>query len=443
MFRNETKQGTLKYFYYLLGIIGISLAGFSLITFISTKPPVISGIEGLEKLPRKKEIPIKIESKSALKSVMITISQGNITKELLPLSKPGGKTAEYLLKVEPKKLDIKDGTASIKLTVKSGLFSKTEKQFEAVIDTVAPVLSVLDSSYITDLGSATAVLAEATGADSVYVKIGDKTYPAVNSIFKNKNHYFCIYPLDVDYKETIPINAVAEDDAGNVVMTGVKTIFKPTVFKKDVLKISDDFIKRQVFTLLGLTEGEVEPVDAFKKVNEVWRAENEAKIKELTSKSVSEILWQGAFIQMKNTKVFAHFGDIRSYEYGGKIISGSRHMGFDLASLANSPVPASNTGIVQFAGNLGIYGNTIIIDHGLGLMSLYGHLSSILVKEGDKVTKGSIIAKSGMTGFAGGDHLHFAILCHGVYVNPVQWWDIMWIDKRINLVLKKGSMSLE
>ncbi|QWR78638.1 M23 family metallopeptidase [Candidatus Magnetomonas plexicatena] len=439
MFRNEKSSGILKYVYYVLGIAVASIAAFSLYTLISVKPPVISGLEGLEKLPRKKEIPVKIVSKSTLKSVSITITQGDGTKtEEIVSDKPGEKSADYLLKIEPVKLGIKDGTAHVKVIIKSGLFSKTEKQFDTVIDTIPPIISVLDSTYISDQGSATAVLIEASGADSVYVKIADKTYPAVNSIFKNKNHYFCIYPLDVEYNGTTPLNAVAEDSAGNVVMTPIKTIFKPTVYRKDTLKISDNFIKRQVYPLLGITEGEMPPVDAFIKLNEGWRTENEAKISEITSKSVNEILWQGAFIQMKNTQVFAHFGDIRSYEYSGKIISGSRHMGYDLASLANSPVPAANSGIVQFAGNLGIYGNAIIIDHGLGLMSLYGHLSAILVKEGDKVVKGGIIAKSGMTGFAGGDHLHFAIICHGVYVSPVQWWDKLWIEKRIYLVLKKG-----
>ncbi|MBF0463805.1 MAG: M23 family metallopeptidase [Nitrospirae bacterium] len=439
MFRNEKSSGLIRFTYYGLGIVIAALVIFLLYTLISSKPPVISGLDGLAKLPRKKDVPIKIDCKSTIKSVSITISQGDNTKAQEILSdNPGKKTADYLLKIEPVKLSLKDGTAQIKVIIKSGLFTKTEKMFETVIDTIPPIIAVLDSTYISDQGSATAVLIEASGADSVYVKIGDKTYPAVNSIFKNKNHYFCIYPLDVDYNGTVPLTAVAEDNAGNMVMTPIKTIFKPTVYRKDIIKISDDFIKRQVYPLLGITEGEMPPVDAFIKLNEGWRKDNEAKIQEISAKSVSEILWQGAFIQMKNTKVFAHFGDIRSYEYGGKIISGSRHMGYDLASLANSPVPAANSGIVQFAGNLGIYGNAIIIDHGLGLMSLYGHLSAIMVKEGDKVVKGGIIAKSGMTGFAGGDHLHFAIICHGVYVSPVQWWDKLWIDKRISLVLNKG-----
>jgi len=94
-------------------------------------------------------------------------------------------------------------------------------------------------------------------------------------------------------------------------------------------------------------------------------------------------------------------------------------------------VDAANSGIVRFAGDLGIYGNTVIIDHGLGLMSLYGHLSTILVKEGQAINKGEIIAKTGSTGLAGGDHLHFGILMHGYEVTPLPWWDAHWIKVNV------------
>ena len=76
---------------------------------------------------------------------------------------------------------------------------------------------------------------------------------------------------------------------------------------------------------------------------------------------------------------------------------------------------------------LGIYGNCVIIDHGMGVQSLYGHLSSFDVKVGDTVTRGQIVGRSGMTGLAGGDHLHFTMLVGGRMVNPVEWWDPHWI----------------
>jgi len=95
------------------------------------------------------------------------------------------------------------------------------------------------------------------------------------------------------------------------------------------------------------------------------------------------------------------------------------------------PVLAANDGKVLHASWLGIYGNCLILDHGMGVASLYGHLSSIDVKVGDSVTKGQTLGRSGMTGLAGGDHLHFTMLVSGHPVNPVDWWDPHWIRDRI------------
>src|SRR5688500_20374453 len=83
------------------------------------------------------------------------------------------------------------------------------------------------------------------------------------------------------------------------------------------------------------------------------------------------------------------------------------------------------------AGDLGIYGNCVVIDHGLGVQSLYGHLTTIDVKAGDTVEKGRQIGRSGMTGLAGGDHLHFTMLVGGEQVTPVDWWSAQWLQDRV------------
>jgi murein DD-endopeptidase MepM/ murein hydrolase activator NlpD len=115
------------------------------------------------------------------------------------------------------------------------------------------------------------------------------------------------------------------------------------------------------------------------------------------------------------------------------------HLGFDLASTAASPLVAANSGKVLHAGWLGIYGNCVIIDHGMGIASLYGHLSSIEAKAGDPVKRGQQIGRSGMTGLAGGDHLHFTMLVQGRAVNPVEWWDSHWIADRIDRKLREAG----
>ena len=130
---------------------------------------------------------------------------------------------------------------------------------------------------------------------------------------------------------------------------------------------------------------------------------------------------------------------LRSYLYGGKRVDSQVHLGFDLASTARAAVPASNDGRVAFTGTLGIYGETVILDHGLGLFSLYGHLSEISVEEGQRVVRGAPIGRTGQTGLAGGDHLHFAMLVHGVFVDPLEWFDGRWIREHVEAKLGRAG----
>ncbi len=137
--------------------------------------------------------------------------------------------------------------------------------------------------------------------------------------------------------------------------------------------------------------------------------------------------------------MFSNFAEPRTYVDGGRTVDTQVHVGFDLASTKLSPVPAANAGQVAFVGPLTIYGNTVILDHGLGLQTLYAHLSSIAVKAGDAVTKGQELGRSGTTGLAVGDHLHFEVLVSGVSVTPLEWWDGKWIRDRVNKPLKEAS----
>ena len=138
-----------------------------------------------------------------------------------------------------------------------------------------------------------------------------------------------------------------------------------------------------------------------------------------------------AFQQLGNSAVQAQFADARTYIYNGKEVDQQVHLGFDLATTANAPISAAQRGVVVHADDLGIYGNCVVIDHGLGVQSLYGHLSSIGVRVGDKVEKGQEIGRSGQTGLAGGDHLHFTTLVGGEQVTPVDWWSTQWMQDRV------------
>jgi murein DD-endopeptidase MepM/ murein hydrolase activator NlpD len=127
----------------------------------------------------------------------------------------------------------------------------------------------------------------------------------------------------------------------------------------------------------------------------------------------------------------AGWAQARTYKHNGLIIDRQTHLGLDLASTAGAPVPAANAGTVAFSGDLGIYGQAVILDHGQGVFSLYGHLSSLGVKQGEQVARGAAVGASGQTGMAGGDHLHFSMLVSGTFVSPAEWLDAHWIADNV------------
>lgn len=125
--------------------------------------------------------------------------------------------------------------------------------------------------------------------------------------------------------------------------------------------------------------------------------------------------------------------------HNGVKIDEQTHMGQDLASTFHAPVPAANNGRVVFADDLGIFGKLVIIDHGLGLQSLYSHLSEISVAVGDTLKKGDLLGKTGVTGLAGGDHLHFGILLHGIQIQPLDWFDARWLRNMLTNRLAQAN----
>jgi murein DD-endopeptidase MepM/ murein hydrolase activator NlpD len=241
-------------------------------------------------------------------------------------------------------------------------------------------------------------------------------------------HRFSMFPFPWNVSAyAIPL-AFARNGAG----TEVTTTFWLKVFPKS-FRSSDITLKDKDLTKVV---GELDPdgtgslVERFVKLNKDMRQTNTQQIYELRKKTVNKILWSGPFIPVKGTRE-SFFADRRSYYYNGKKVDEQVHLGYDLAQTNNVAVKAANSGRVIWADRLGIYGNCVIIDHGYSLQSLYGHMSRLMVKEGDMIQKEQQIGVSGATGMAFGDHVHFSMLIDGYQVDPKEWWDEHWIHDRI------------
>jgi len=175
--------------------------------------------------------------------------------------------------------------------------------------------------------------------------------------------------------------------------------------------------------------------ETFVKVNKEVREKNVKTIREVVRKNLEnsgKIPFDvKTFIRMPNAATFAQFGERRHYFYNDQKIDEAWHLGMDWASVKRASIVTTNPGKVIFRGYLGIYGESIIIDHGLGIASLYAHTSSQSVDVGDMVVAGQEIGNTGSTGAVFGDHLHFGILIQGIEANPNEWLDSNWM--KLNL----------
>jgi len=399
-------------------------------------------------------------------ALTITLEQNGRTYPLFTLN---GTTAT-VTRVDPNQLrvsrpigkqsvpELRSGAARVVVTATRPsllnlrpLTSTATKDFQVRLE--PPRIAVLSTKHYLNHGGSEMVVYKATPPDVASgVRVGDLEYagfPASGAGATNADPSIRIafFALLHDQGLDTPIAAFARDEAGNQAKaTFVDNVFEKP-FKKSRIEIDDKFMNKTVPDIVEHSpelkmapppQDSPELLAAFLKVNGDLRRINADQIAALAAKTSPRLLWEGPFVQLGNSQVEARFADRRTYFHNGKEIDRQTHLGFDLAVTAHVPVAAANAGTVLNASWLGIYGNCVIIDHGMGVQSLYGHLMSFDVKVGDTVTRGQEIGRSDSTGLAGGDHLHFTMLVGGRMVNPVEWWDPHWIADRVERKLKEA-----
>jgi murein DD-endopeptidase MepM/ murein hydrolase activator NlpD len=317
-----------------------------------------------------------------------------------------------------------------------------------------PAIAIVSTHHYVNLGGSEMVVYRATPADvQSGVRVGDLEYPGfpvsgAGVAGADPSVRAAFFGLLFDQDLHTPILAFARDEAGNEVTARFIDNVFPKPQKRSRIELDDRFVGRVVPEILEHSpELKIAPpqtgadmITPFLSINGDLRRINAGQIAALARKTSPSKLWDGPFVQLGNSKVEAAFADHRTYVYKGREVDQQVHLGFDLAVTSRVAILAANAGTVLNASWLGIYGNCVIIDHGMGVQSLYGHLSSFDVKVGDTVTKGQTIGRSGMTGLAGGDHLHFTMLVNGRMVNPVEWWDPHWIEDRVQRKLGEAGL---
>lgn len=369
---------------------------------------------------------------TGLKSVAVTLSAGGVETTLAAerFARPVGE--RKISVVLPK--EVKEGPATLKVEARdASLFRGNHAvlQKQVTIDLTPPSIElVADDRYISFGGAGAIAYTASPDTAKSGVKIGAHFFPGFASPVKGEpQRQFALFAHPYDAPAEARATLVATDKAGNTRELPLTYELKNVKYRKSTIRLSDNFLQSKVAPLAR--DRQAGPAALFASVNKDLRKENEAKIAQITSKATPKMLWSGAFHQLSNSKVEANFADFRTYTYDGEAVDSAYHLGYDLSVTRNYPAEASNSGTVAFAGDLGIYGNTVIVDHGLGLYTLYGHLSSIDVKVGDPVHSRQMLGKTGETGLAAGDHLHFGVYLDGVAILPVEWWDAKWIRDNI------------
>jgi murein DD-endopeptidase MepM/ murein hydrolase activator NlpD len=430
-----------------LVVAGAIFVGFRVL--FAPRPRISLGAP-FDLVGRNRPLVLDVKDRAGLKSLRATVTQGDKEQVIVneTYDAPRNEVRIEWSPARDPKVRLKDGPGKLTVTARNvswggffkGRASTFTKSFNARL--VPPRIEVLTRQHYVNQGGCDMVVYKVTPAEGESgVVVGPaffKGFPLPGAA--DPAVRFAIFALPYDADPATPIRVRARDEAENESLVGFWVKVFPRTFRMRQIEVDDAFLNKVVPEIMSQTPSLTDQGDLLKNflaINRDLRKANNQAIADLAAKSRPEFLWKEPFLQLSNSQVEAAFADHRIYKYHGKEIDRQDHLGYDLATVARAPVAASNDGVTIMAQFFGIYGNTIAVDHGYGLLSLYGHLSAFDVKEQDPVKRGQTIAQSGETGLAGGDHLHFSMVLQGTQVDAREWWDPHWIHDRIQAKLEE------
>jgi murein DD-endopeptidase MepM/ murein hydrolase activator NlpD len=429
------KLKAFPWVYPMLGFLLLILAAgvFLISTRWEGRAPSLSLEPNLSLLGRTNTFQITASDEgTGLKSLRAEIRQGKRTVELLHESYPEvRRRVSKTLHIDPRALHLQEGPGLLRLEARDrswrgeGNIASLERPIR--IDITPPSLRILFRPPPPAQGEARLLIYSSSEEIPRHgILVGDLRFPG-RSIPKKRLAAFFAVPLRIP--SATPVVLQGEDEAGNRSRVTLATTIHRRNRRRTHLWMDPPFLLRVVREFQEQDPSlPDDPLEAFLKINRDLREKTHRRVWELCRNSEPRKLWSGPFLRPKGVRETSTFGEDRVFVFQGKGVDQQDHMGVDLASIVNAPVRASNRGRVVFAGEMGIYGQTVLLDHGLGVFSMYGHMSRIDVETGQMVDRGTLLGRTGSTGLATGDHLHFSILISGVFVDPQPWWNPTWTD---------------
>jgi murein DD-endopeptidase MepM/ murein hydrolase activator NlpD len=424
----------------LLVVLG-GLIAAAVYYFRDTEGPTISLLPSSGPISAKSPLSLTLTDEgTGLKQVQVTVIQnGNRMPLIDKVAPPESKQIDIELNIGS--LKPKQGAFEIEVvTVDRAIYhlgkgNRSKQTFALTYDTRPPIISILSKAHnFTKGGSGLVVYRLNEEVEKTGVQVGELFFPG---FLQDSGAYVSLiaYPFDMAESIFVP-RVVALDLAGNERQAGIFYRANKKKFRQRKINLSKSFLQQKAPEFEAMVPEPGDELTTFLYVNGEIRKQNRAQMVELSKDTAEAPLWQGNFLQMRGAKVLAMFADHRTYSYAGKKVDKAVHLGYDLASVAQAKIEAANDGEVVWADYLGIYGLCVVIDHGLGLQTLYAHMSQLEVQPGDIVVRGQELGRSGATGMAGGDHLHFGVFVSGIAVQPLEWWDKNWLKNNIDVKLQ-------
>jgi murein DD-endopeptidase MepM/ murein hydrolase activator NlpD len=426
-------------------LVLVATLGIILFYFLAIPAPQVSLSPDTSLIGVRRGFTLKLDARRGLlKKLTVTAAQADKTvtvmgKEYPPGSHQASETFDLA------KAGLREGAFTLRVTVSSsaprfGADKSATLTHSYTLENKPPEVAIMSVAHnITQGGVGLVVYTVSKEVEKSGVVFGDRFFPGYRQA---GNQYACLFPFpyDMDPGKYIP-SVIAVDKAGNERLVTITNHLTAKTFTTDRIDLKDTFLAKIAAEFKDKFPEAKTPLEIFLKANRDQRQQDRKLLNDYGLKTSPAPLWQGTFLRMPNTAPLGGFAQARTYTYQGQEVDRQTHLGFDLASLAHAAVPAANRGKVLFAESFGIYGQCILVDHGLGLQTLYGHLSQFMVKAGDTVEKGQIIGTTGATGMAGGDHLHYEVMVSGQSVNPIEWWDAHWLKDNITgkLAIASGT----
>ena len=457
--RNRARHGSGTSWVVVVGgvlaLTALAALGWVVFKIVVAPEPTVRLVEPFTTIGRTRVVRVAAADEVGLKSFKVTLEQGGQAHVLLDetYDPPRPEASFEWSPAQETRFKLQEGKGTLAAEVRNaswggffrGRHAGLTQEFTARL--TPPRVEALTTQHYVNQGGCDVIVYRVTpaGAESGVV-VGDvffRGYPMPGAT--EPGVHFAIFGLPYNLPPDTPMKLRARDDAGNETLSSFWLKVFPKTFRRREIPVDDRFLDKVVPEILSQSSevrDQGDKVKSYLAINRDLRKANNARLAQLAAQSKQEFLWKEPFRQLGGSQVEAQFADHRTYTYGGREIDRQDHLGFDLATTSQAPITASNRGVVVLAAYFGIYGNTVVLDHGYGILSLYGHMSSIAVKEGALVERGQELGRSGATGLAGGDHLHFTIVNQDQQVDPREWWDPHWIEDRLVAKLKQfGSTA--